>query len=269
MRRFLSILENGSFPWWKALSWVLCLTMLVSLSGCSLLFPPRSIKFIQYPVQAGDTLSAIGTRFTVSVDELKSFNNIGDPRSLRIGQIVRVPYRGQDLSRKGPSGQSNTKSSSSSLASRKPSSGWDPEQERQAKLGKAQKHIGRLVWPVPSVKRVSSRFGRRWLSFHEGIDIAAGPGTPIHSAHAGLVVYSGSGLRGYGNLIIIQGDHILSVYAHNKRNSVRKGERVRQNQKIGEVGATGNVTGPHLHYEIRIKGPRGKFLAVDPMVFYP
>jgi len=251
----------------------LTLLLLVALANCSVLRPTRTERFIQYPVASGDTLYAIGKRFSVTTAELQQVNRIREPRSLQVGQIVRVPYRGQDLSRDRPiGGASSPKTSSaggSALASRKPSAGWNPDQVKRARLGRAERYVGQLSWPVPSVKRVSSRFGRRWLSFHEGIDIAAPPGTPIHAAHDGQVVYSDSGLRGYGNLIIIQGDHILTVYAHNRRNSVRKGQRVRRNQRIGEVGATGNVTGPHLHFETRVRGSDGKFVAVDPMVFFP
>lgn len=113
---------------------------------------------------------------------------------------------------------------------------------------------GRFLWPVPNFYRVSSHFGPRGRRHHDGIDIPAPSGTPIIASDTGVVIYSDNGIRGYGNMIVIaHGDDIFTVYAHNRKNKVDKGDRVEKGQVIGLVGNTGRSTGPHLHYEIRVK----------------
>jgi murein DD-endopeptidase MepM/ murein hydrolase activator NlpD len=113
---------------------------------------------------------------------------------------------------------------------------------------------GRFGWPVPHFYKVSSHFGPRGRKHHDGIDIPAPRGTPIVAVDTGVVIYSDDGIRGYGNMIVIaHGDDIFTVYAHNRKNKVDKGQRVDKGQVIAEVGNTGRSTGPHLHFEIRVK----------------
>lgn len=113
---------------------------------------------------------------------------------------------------------------------------------------------GRFLWPVPNFYRVSSQFGPRGRRHHDGIDIPAPQGTPIIASDTGVVIYSDNGIRGYGNMIVIaHGDDIFTVYAHNKKNKVSKGTRVDRGQVIALVGNTGRSTGPHVHYEIRVR----------------
>ena len=107
-----------------------------------------------------------------------------------------------------------------------------------------------LIKPVNG--RITSDFGSRFSGRrHTGIDIAARSGQPILSAADGTVMFSGW-RSGYGRTIIVQHDRGLkTLYAHNSRNLVRKGEKVRQGQAIALVGSTGRSTGPHLHFEVR------------------
>ncbi len=113
---------------------------------------------------------------------------------------------------------------------------------------------GRFLWPVPNFYRVSSQFGPRGRKHHDGIDIPAPRGTPIVAVDTGVVIYSDNGIRGYGNMIVLaHGNDMFTVYAHNRKNKVDKGERVKRGQIIAEIGNTGRSTGPHLHFEIRIK----------------
>lgn len=113
---------------------------------------------------------------------------------------------------------------------------------------------GRFLWPVPNFYRVSSHFGPRGRRHHDGIDIPAPSGTPIIASDTGVVIYSDNGIRGYGNMVVIaHGDDIFTVYAHNRKNKVDKGDRVEKGQVIALVGNTGRSTGPHVHYEIRVK----------------
>ncbi len=89
---------------------------------------------------------------------------------------------------------------------------------------------------------------------HKGIDIAAPTGTPIYASQKGKVIFSGV-QRGYGNVILIEHDnHFITVYAHNEANLVRENDFVKQGQPIATIGNSGNSSGPHLHFEIRLHG---------------
>jgi murein DD-endopeptidase MepM/ murein hydrolase activator NlpD len=114
-----------------------------------------------------------------------------------------------------------------------------------------------FIWPVGGP--VVSPFGWRWGRMHEGVDIAAGYGTPIAAAASGTVIYAGW-MGGYGNLIIIDhGGGIATAYAHQSSFAVGGGP-VSQGQTIGYIGCTGHCFGPHLHFEVRVNGS-----AVDPL----
>lgn len=145
--------------------------------------------------------------------------------------------------------------------------GPDAASLKSITLSRAAKYVGALRWPVKDAK-VISYFGKRWGNFHEGLDIGAKQGTPIVAAHEGEIIYSGDGFRGYGNMIVVKGDGLLTIYAHCKRNLVDTGDRVKKGDHIADVGMTGQVTGPHLHFETRIKDQKGLNVAVDPLAFY-
>ncbi|RMG45240.1 MAG: M23 family metallopeptidase [Candidatus Dadabacteria bacterium] len=242
----------------RLLSFILLLCL---LSSCSVLYPSKTRKYIRYPVRRGDTLYSISRRFDVSVRTIERENGIYNPRSLKPGQIIYIPYHGQSLKYKHRVTSGRGWSAAGFTMSKRHS------RVSTAQLGRASKYVGRLLWPVRG-GTITSRFGRRWFSFHEGIDIAAPSGTPVYAAHSGQVVYSSNGIRGYGNLVIIKGDGLLTVYAHNRRNRVRRGQYVRRGQLIAEVGQTGHATGPHVHFETRILNSRGRHQAIDPSVFY-
>jgi murein DD-endopeptidase MepM/ murein hydrolase activator NlpD len=114
-----------------------------------------------------------------------------------------------------------------------------------------------FIWPVSGV--VTSGFGWRWGRMHEGIDIAAPSGTPIRAAAAGRIIFAGV-MSGYGNITIIDhGNGLATAYAHQSAFALGGGS-VSQGTIIGYVGTTGNSTGPHLHFEVRVNGT-----PVDPM----
>jgi len=119
---------------------------------------------------------------------------------------------------------------------------------------------GGLLWPVNGP--VTSPYGPRWGTFHRGIDIGVGMGTPIAAANSGTVFYAGE-MDGYGNVVLIDhGNGIVTLYAHQSQVQTTKGAYVARGATIGLVGSTGHSTGPHLHFEVRI-GASG--MAVDPM----
>jgi murein DD-endopeptidase MepM/ murein hydrolase activator NlpD len=122
--------------------------------------------------------------------------------------------------------------------------------------------LQKYVWPAQGT--FTSGYGPRWGRMHRGIDIAAPVGTPVVASAPGVVVTAGWNDGGYGNLVEIRHpDGSLTLYAHNSRIVVRKGEVVNQGELIAAMGSTGRSTGPHTHFEIH-PGGRG---AVDPMFF--
>lgn len=228
------------------------MTASLILSSCSLVnnLYSYSDTYVYY-VRQGDSLSEISTDFGVSIDRLSRVNGISNPNRLAVGQRIVIPinpdtYIGKTQTRsKSPSARAMLKL---------------PVQEE------AQSHLNKLRWPVRR-RTVNSKFGWRKRKFHEGIDLKGRKGDPIYAAHSGRVVYQGRRLRGYGNLIAVKGSGILTIYAHNSRNRVSIGDRVTAGERIGDIGATGHATGPHLHFEVRIPNEEQKYVAVDPMKF--
>jgi murein DD-endopeptidase MepM/ murein hydrolase activator NlpD len=107
-----------------------------------------------------------------------------------------------------------------------------------------------MMWPVEGT--LSSPFGRRDGRVHDGIDVAVAEDTPVRAACDGVVAYAGNGLRGYGNVVIVQhAGALATVYAHNRALDVRQGELVTRGQVIARSGQTGRATAPHLHFEVR------------------
>lgn len=120
---------------------------------------------------------------------------------------------------------------------------------------------GEMVWPVKG--RVTSYYGWRWGSFHSGIDIAASTGTPVLAADNGMVSFRGWN-GGYGRLVLIDhGNGLVTAYAHLNDYAVNMGATVQKGQVIGYVGSSGNSTGPHLHFEVRVNG-----VAKNPLDYY-
>ena len=231
--------------------------LLALLASCTLIQAPA--PYIRYTVEGGDTLYGIGQRYGVTVEEIERLNEIGDPRALAIGTELKLPYRGQSLTGTGVE-RASLRSTPGELPA--PARGGTPT----VSIAAAARYIGKLPLPVRGA-RLTSKFGSRWLSFHEGLDLAADEGTPIYATHAGEVVYSGRRLNGYGNTVVIRGEGLMTVYAHNSRNRVRVGERVDAGDHIADVGATGRTSGPHCHFETRVQNESGRYVAVDPVVF--
>jgi peptidoglycan hydrolase-like protein with peptidoglycan-binding domain len=117
-----------------------------------------------------------------------------------------------------------------------------------------------LAWPL-TAPVLGDPFGPRGDRFHSGIDLTAPAGTPVYAARGGQIVYAGWRNGGWGFLVAIaHGNGERTMYAHLSRIDVRVGVWVAQGVRVGAVGATGDATGPHLHFEVRVRGA-----AVDPL----
>lgn len=135
-------------------------------------------------------------------------------------------------------------------------------------IGSGQAYIsGTMYWPGPSCNIISSRFKYRWGRWHRGIDICGSGcyGTPVVAGTDGVVSYSGW-MSGYGWCVMIDhgrdsaGNNITTMYAHCSSLYVSVGQAVSGGQSIAAVGSSGNSTGPHIHFEVRVNGT-----AVDPI----
>ena len=198
-------------------------------------------------VNPGDTLYSIAWEADLDHRRLARWNRIPPPYRIRPGQRLRL---------RPPSGAADR--AAPGRASAPAPRGQRPAGRRPVPAAGA----AAVVWQWPLRGRVIRRFNPRRRS--KGIDIAAPAGTPVRAAAAGRVVYRGSGLRGYGRLIIIKHDEtFLSAYAHNKKILVRQGQRVRRGERIATVGRSGTDR-DKLHFEIRHRGR-----PVDPLRYLP
>lgn len=119
-----------------------------------------------------------------------------------------------------------------------------------------------FIWPLGGA--ITSYYGPRWGRMHTGLDIDGTTGQPIVASKGGRVILA-SYYGGYGNAVVIDhGGGVSTLYAHQSRLAVSQGQTVSQGQVVGYVGATGNVTGDHLHFEVRVNGN-----PVDPLNFLP
>jgi murein DD-endopeptidase MepM/ murein hydrolase activator NlpD len=196
--------------------------------GCST--PSRGAWHV---VQPGENLYRIARYYGVHVEEILESNRVYDVTDIRVGTELWIPGAGSVRAPLGPLTP-------------------PPDVLRDIARNdvKATTRAGDFGWPVLGGE-LTSRYGPRWGRMHQGIDIGARSGTPIRSAGDGVVSFS-SRLGGYGNVVIVKhGDGVATVYAHNRRNRVKKGTRVQKGDVIAEVGQSGNATGPHLHFEVR------------------
>jgi murein DD-endopeptidase MepM/ murein hydrolase activator NlpD len=118
-------------------------------------------------------------------------------------------------------------------------------------------------WVRPARGPVTSPYGMRWGRMHNGLDFGSPYGSPVVAAYDGVVVHAGYGLSGYGRQVQVRhAGGVVTTYSHLSSIAARVGARVRAGQVVGTVGASGNVTGPHLHFEIHAGGR-----AVNPRAF--
>lgn len=241
----------------------------------------------QYAVKRGDTLFSIAFRFGWDYKALAARNNIPAPYTIHPGQAIRFDGRSSGdtpgpVVAVSPSGSTsvitrNTGSASSSsrtIITRRPvvpapgtltapanATTTLPVTPTPTPVPAGQRSASGWAWPANGV--VIAKFASN-SSLNKGVDIAGELGQPVFAASDGSVVYAGSGLRGYGELIIIKhSETYVSAYGHNRRLLVREGQQVKAGQTIAEMGSTGTDR-VKLHFEIRSQGK-----PVDPLQFLP
>jgi lipoprotein NlpD len=216
--------------------WVLVVVAAGALAGCA-------AKTLEHRVKPGENLYRIGLAYGVTHQQLAEANSLRNPDRIEIGQVIRIPGANREL----------------------PVNTITPIRARDDRPPLKDIPAGpkAFAWPVRGAS-LSSGFGPRGATHHDGIDLAVPVGTPVQAARAGRVLYSDE-LRGYGNIVILEHEGgWATVYAHNQENLVRAGEVVRQGDVIGSVGETGQTTGPNLHFEIRKDN-----VARNPLFFLP
>ena len=219
-----------------------------------------------HEVRPGENVYRIAAHYRVPVSRVLEENGIRDPRTLEPGTRLVIsgaeapPPAGPLLPPPGlgPPGISPLDG---------PEVDYDSFlageiEHRDVALAEARAAGVRLAWPVRG--RITSTFGRRGRRFHRGLDLGAARGTAVHAAEAGEVTFSGRN-GGYGKLVVVaHKGGFATLYAHHSRNRVRRGDRVVKGTIVGEVGTSGNATGPHLHFEVRSDG-RSR----DPLLYLP
>ena len=208
-----------------------------------------------YIVKPKETIYRIAKMFNLDFLDIVEFNNLtslslhaGKKLWLENGHLAKTEEKKYKIGKK-----ISKPKTIENKTDRKPEP-KKPKNISQTKLS--------LIIPVNGT--ISSEFGIRNGRMHKGIDIAAKIGEPIHAVSDGKVAFVGH-QKGYGNVVILEHkNYVMTVYAHNETNLVRLGDEVKQGQPIATVGNSGNSTGPHLHFEYRIKGK-----AVNPRKVLP
>ena len=248
----------------------------------------EGVTIIRHTVAQGESLSTIAAKYSVTINTIAWANNLTNVNKLKVGRYG-FPYPASSIGRSGehldiakrygvsgeeivqanalddpnkrlnqvlviPGGRPlSSQSSTVQLASRGSTSSRD---------GSSGGGTSALSFAWPATGRISSNYGLRWGRTHHGIDLAVPIGTTVRAAAAGKVIFSGT-QSGYGRLVIIDhGNGITTRYGHNSKLLVSVGQWVEAGERIALSGNTGNSTGPHLHFEIRINGS-----SVDPLKY--
>lgn len=200
-----------------------------------------------YVVHRGDTLYSIAWEHRLDYHALARWNGIGRPYTIYPGQRLRLTPPTHRSHRSPP--RSHT---------------VRPETRSAPKARTRSRHtVARIHWQWPTHGPVIKGYHPDGIG-KKGVELGGRAGQPVRAAAAGRVVYSGSGLVGYGRLIIIKhGQHYLSAYGNNRRLLVKEGERVRRGQRIAQMGSSGSDR-VALHFEIRRDGK-----PVDPLRYLP
>jgi murein DD-endopeptidase MepM/ murein hydrolase activator NlpD len=233
-----------------------------------------------YRVRKGDSLYTISQMFNTSASDIARLNRLQPPYNLTAGRTLRLPPKYESAPVLQPVAARAVPDRPAAVAVPRPS-GVErselpppsaPPQVQTASavsspvppppeqvIGKTPAREGKFIKPVSG--KIISSYGIKKDGLHnDGINIQAARGDAVRAAESGVVVYTGSQIEGYGNLILIRhADQYVTAYAHLDKTLVKKGDKVKRGQTIGTVGSTGSVDKAQLHFEIR-KGTK----ALDP-----
>ena len=233
-----------------------------------------------YTVKASDTLIRIGLENGQNWKDLVKWNNLDNPNIIEVGQVLRVVAPGVDPSAASARGvtpsrvetrpldakaaaqpASGSSSTTTAAASAPPAPAPAVTTATAPTAAAARDADDDVSWAWPAAGAVTAPFdeGRA-----KGLSIGGKAGDPVLAAADGRVVYAGSGLRGYGNLIILKHNNTyLTAYAHNQTLLVKEDQAVKRGQKIAEMGSS-DADGVKLHFEIRRQGK-----PIDPAKLLP
>lgn len=202
-----------------------------------------------YTVKSGDSLNKIAKTTGVDAATISRLNNLTNPNQIRVGQVLRL-----------------SDSTSAPVTKPAPVSGSKPSARPvEPKEGEATKptrasDAGLISWDWPAKGKIIQGF----TPTTKGIDIAGTLGDPVVAAADGKVMYAGNGVRGLGNLVIVNHENgFITAYAHNRSLLVKAGQDVKKGTKIAEMGQT-DTTSVRLHFEVRRQGT-----PVDPLSYLP
>lgn len=243
-----------------------------------------------YIVESGDTLSAIGRRFSVSAADLAATNEMDVTTGIRPGQRLLLPqgYRDQGVTRvaaRPAATPQPTYARPTPAPTPAPAPKPQPATPRPATPASpvivpssppaTSSDIqtagrGKFIWPISG--KVASGFGVRGPNQQSnGLNITSTLGTSVRAAAGGEVIYAGSEVQDYGNLVLVRHEGgFVTVYAHLSKIAVKMQDRVSQNQEVGQVGQSGGLAAPQLYFEMRHQqSTRDMARPFDPMLVLP
>jgi murein DD-endopeptidase MepM/ murein hydrolase activator NlpD len=241
-------------------------------------YAPAPASYFTVKLRPGDSLSEVAERYDVKKDDLLALNEIPNQDRIIVGKDLRVPAYGhlneERVARPASVTRSELPSPIAPSRAKRTAVPIPKPRPSDAELAPAQQdswfdyswlrsftgtggavdpaNAPKLLWPVQG--KIISNFGANATGErNDGINILISRGTPVHAAAEGTVAYVGEELKNYGKLVLIRHeDGYVTAYAHSDAVTVSPGEHVARGQIIGYAGATGDVSEPQLHFELRL-----------------
>ncbi len=246
---------------------ILLLGLLLLVLGCVANAPAHGVY---HTVKKGQTLYKISKVYGVDEVYLARINKISDPTQLRVGKRIYIP--GATSLKNVPATVTHAKaqptkkhtSTTKKTTTKKTTKKATKTTTKKAKPAtKAPVGKGTFIWPVKG--KLVKKFNTNSSVGSKGIEVSVKSGTPVSSAAAGKVIYSGDGISGYGNLLIVRhDDKFFTVYGYNKKNLVKTGAFVSKGEKLALSGKPPSGGVPRIYFEIRYgKKP------VNPLSYLP
>lgn len=236
----------------------------VAVNGYVPNYSPVDITAATHTVERGDTVYNIAKRFQISQDNLREWNHLAD-NNIRIGQVLRVKPAGyvappRTTPATQPAAPVSAPATPATTVVTPPPTTTAPAAPTTVAASSDSRTVGGITWQIPTAGSILQNYG----GSNKGIDFGGKSGQPVVAAAAGKVVYAGSGLRGYGNLLIVQHNQTyLTAYGNNQTLLVKEGQQVKRGQQIATMGNT-DAKRTQLHFELRENGQ-----PVDPKKYLP